>query len=356
MGLGQQGDWLRPEVIAEGGPSGTRGGPAMFELRPLSTGEVLDRIFSLYRSRFWLFAGISVVSAAVRVVVQAASLATAHTILRNVMPVGPVHHGPMPMHSFLAAEIRAWIAGLLFFLVSAITQAATSLAMSEAYLSRPTSAKAALLTAFKRWYRWVGIALWQGWSMLWIFFAVLIPGLLMLGYGARLRNPALTVFGGVLMFIAFLGALPAGFVLYLRNALAVPAAVVEGLKIRAAMRRSKNLAAGTKGRIFVVLLIAGVLYWVVGVVESPATLLMMFAPHKEHYIAQAITLVVSFAGYTVVAPVALIGLTLVYFDQRVRKEALDLQLLLEQTRGPAPEPAPPVELPPSGAERIAPVE
>jgi len=34
----------------------------------------------------------------------------------------------------------------------------------------------------------------------------------------------------------------------------------------------------------------------------------------------------------------LIGLTLVYFDQRVRKEALDLQLLLEHARetGAAP--------------------
>ena len=32
---------------------------ARFELRPLSLGEVLDRTFAFYRSRFWLFAGIS---------------------------------------------------------------------------------------------------------------------------------------------------------------------------------------------------------------------------------------------------------------------------------------------------------
>ena len=46
----------------------------------------------------------------------------------------------------------------------------------------------------------------------------------------------------------------------------------------------------------------------------------------------------TFVSHTVVAPVALIGLTLVYFDQRVRKEALDLELLLESARLPHAQP------------------
>ncbi len=150
--------------------------------------------------------------------------------------------------------------------------------------------------------------------------------------------------------------MPVGVILYLRNALAVPAAVVERLKIRAAMRRSKALAAGTKGRIFVVLLIAAVLYWVVGVLESPAAVLIMLAPKQEHYMAQGITLVLSFVGHMVVAPVALIGLTLVYFDQRVSKEALDIQLLLEQTRGPVPSSGLPMAAEGLAENGISPVE
>ena len=110
--------------------------------------------------------------------------------------------------------------------------------------------------------------------------------------------------------------------------------MVERLTIRPAMRRSKALAAGAKGRIFVVLLIAGALYYLVALLESPATILIMFAPKQQHYLAQALALIVTFVGHTVVAPVALIGLTLIYFDQRVRKEALDLQLLLEGNRAP----------------------
>ena len=66
--------------------------------------------------------------------------------------------------------------------------------------------------------------------------------------------------------------------------------------------------------------------------QMPFSWLMLMAPNQQHYLARAIALLLTFAGHTLVAPVALIGLTLVYFDQRVRKEALDLQLLLEHAR------------------------
>lgn len=348
--------WLQPQAVVEPGQPGVSSRPAMFELRPLSLGEVLDRTFAIYRSRFWLFASISAVSASVQVIVQALSLATAHTIIRSIpRGPGPVRN-PVQMGTFVAAEARPWLAALAFFLVAAITQAATSLALSEVYLNRPASAKGALRIAVRRWYRWIGIALWQIGSLAWVPFAVAIPGLLLLGEGAHTNNPTLSVLGGVVMFAAILGGVPVGVILYLRNALAVPSAMVEKLKIRAAMRRSKVLAAGTKGRIFVVLLIASVLYWVVGVLESPAAFLIMFAPRQEHYLAQALTLIITFVGHTVVAPVALIGLTLVYFDQRVRKEALDVQLLLENTRGGAGFGAPVVSAAPLAPERTVPIE
>ena len=335
MAGGTERDWLRPEVLTEAGRPVETHRPALFELRPLSLGEVLDRTFSLYRSRFWLFASIASVSASVQVIVQAIALAAARIVFRSIAPNGPTHRGrPMPLHGFVSAELGTWIAALLFFLVSAITQAATSLAMSEVYLNQPASAKAALGVAARRWYRWIGIALWQAGSMLWIPLLAFIPGFVLLAFGSRSGNPALTVIGGILLFLAVCAAFPAGFILYLRNTLAIPAAMVERLTIRPAMRRSKALAAGTKGRIFVVLLIAGALYYLVALLESPATILIMLAPKQQHYLAQALALIVTFVGHTVVAPVALIGLTLVYFDQRVRKEALDLQLLLEGNRAP----------------------
>ncbi len=349
MAEGAEREWLPPERIAES-PRRTEATQTRFGLRPLSLGEVLDRTFALYRSRFWLFASISAVSASVQVAVQAISLTVAHTLMRQVALNGPgAPPGPRALGGFLQAQAPAYAAVLVYFLVAAVTQAATSLAMSEVYLGASASAKTSLQMALRRWYRWIGIALWQAGSFLWLPLAGVVPGFLLVTYGTRSANRVLVGFGAFLVIAAMLGGFAGGLVLYLRNALAVPAAVVERLTIRPAMRRSKVLAAGTKGRIFVVLLIAGCLLSVVGVLESPASLLILLAPKQQHYLAEVFTLLTSFLGRTVVAPVALIGLTLVYFDQRVRKEALDLELLLEESRGAKADPAAAGILPAEGS-------
>ena len=350
-------DWVRPEAPVETpGTAWGAGAPAQFELRPLSLGEVLDRTFALYRSRFWLFAGISMLAASVNVVGQAISLATAQRLASHAIfaPAPNPATALLNMRAVGAAQLPAYGVMLLFVLVSAVTQAGTALALTQVYLGRPASVKAALSAVGRRWYRWIGIAIWQAWSTLWVPLAALIPALLLLGFGARSGNVGLDVIGGILAFLAILAGFPVGVILYLRNALAIPAAVTEGLTIRPAMRRSKVLAAGTKGRIFVVLLIAGCLLEVVAVLQTPVAMLMILAPHQQHYLARAIALLVAFVGHTVVAPVALIGLTLTYFDQRVRKEALDLELLLENARGTGAA-APAVAIQPGTPEGYAPL-
>ena len=64
-------EWVRPAQPGESGGTAWAGkhGERHFELRPLSLGEVLDRTFAIYRSRFWLFAGIAMTAAAVNAVV-----------------------------------------------------------------------------------------------------------------------------------------------------------------------------------------------------------------------------------------------------------------------------------------------
>lgn len=329
-------DWVRPAPPVEASGTAWSGrGPARFELRPLSLGEVLDRTFALYRSRFWLFAGISMIAASVNVVGQAISLANAQRLAAHAVfaPTANPATALLNLRAVGAAQLPAYLVMIVLVLVSAVTQAATALALTKVYLERPTSVQDVFRAVGPRWYRWIGIAIWQAGSMLWVPLAALVPAILLLGLGTRSNNTGLIVIGGLLALIAILGGFPVGFILYLRNALAVPAAVTEGLTIRPAMRRSKVLAAGTKGRIFVVLLIAGCLLEVVAVLQTPLAMLMMLTPQHQHYVARAIALLITFVGDSAVAPVALIGLTLVYFDQRVRKEALDLELLLENARG-----------------------
>ncbi len=328
-------EWLRPPQPQEATGAAWTGKPQpQFELRPLSLGEVLDRTFALYRSRFWLFAGIAMIAASVNVVGQAASLATAHKLARSgaFNPAASPAAAMLNLRAMGTAHLSTYLVALIFFLVTAVTQAATALALTRVYLHRDVSVKMALGTVAPRWYRWIGIQFWKLGSLLWVPLAAGVPGLLLMGFGARSGNTALVGIGALLFSIAVLGGFPVGAILYIRNALSIPAAVTEGLTIRPAMRRSKVLSAGTKGRIFVVGLVAVALLEVVGVLQSPVAFLMMLAPNQQHYLARGIALLIAFVGHTVVSPVGEIGMTLLYFDQRVRREALDLELLLENAR------------------------
>ena len=328
-------EWVRPlhpQEAAGTTPADTA--QKHFELRPLSLGEVLDRTFAIYRSRFWLFAGIAMIAASVNVIGQGISLATAHKLARS----GVFAPAPSPSAALLnlrnmgTAHLGTYAVALIFFLVTSVTEAATALALTRVYLERSVSVKMALGTVAPRWYRWIGIQFWKLGSLVWVPLAAGLPGLLLMGFGARSANTALVAVGALLFSLAVLAGGPVGVILYLRNALAIPAAVTEGLTIRPAMRRSKVLAAGTKGRILMVALVAGALLEVVAVLQTPISLLVVFAPNQEHYLARALALLITFVGHTVVSPVGEIGMTLLYFDQRVRREALDLELLLENAR------------------------
>lgn len=321
--------------------------PPAHLLRPLTTGEILDSTFTLYRSRFWLFAGLASLAGAWSVVIQGLQLLLRHLTL--------IHYGQRAVSAETSGA--SGISAIIMLPVTAVVHAAAVYALSEIYLGRPISAAQALAATRSKWLRYVGISLWQGWAAAWVFLLLFIPALILIIVLAA-RSTGGVALGALLMFLAVFGGGTYGVIAYIRNSLAVPSAVVEGSGVRASMRRSKDLAAGTKGRIFLVLLVAFALYMVAGVLDTPLLILIARSPAQEHILAQGVMLLVGFIAQTVVAPVVIIGLTLVYFDQRVRNEAFDLLMLLGPTDPiPAvpepiiPEPGPlPTEPPPFYAD------
>ena len=94
-------------------------------LRPLSTGELLDRTFSLYRSHFGLFVGI---------------FALPYLVVFAYQCVGLAFRSPTPQFSnILMSAVWGLGAILLIFIVSAASQAATVVAVSNLHLDRPAS-------------------------------------------------------------------------------------------------------------------------------------------------------------------------------------------------------------------------
>ncbi len=313
--------WLAPASLQEGPGVPAGSGPArapMYELRPLSTGEVLDRTFSLYRSRFLMFAGIAALAAAVRLVGQALEI-----VLQRFLGGSSTNPADVMGKAVLLSLPMTFV----FMMALAVSQAATVWAMAEVYLGRSATVMESLRAIGSRWLRFLGIALWQIWSYVWLPLAL---GLAYIGiYFAAGRT--LGGFGtGFLLVSGMLAALVVGFIFYLRNLLAVPAAVREDLTVRAAMRRSKVLSKGAKGKLFLVLLIAAALYFVMGIVLSTVAFvaLILHRGQQATLMVQILTMGIVFLGYTLISPVIMIGVALLYFDQRVRREAFDVAVLL----------------------------
>lgn len=94
-------------------------------LRPLSTGELLDRTFSLYRSHFGLFVGIFALPHLAVLAFQFIGI--------SVRPPG------RQLADIMASMGWVWGAVLLSMIFSAVSQAATVVAVSEVHLGRSAS-------------------------------------------------------------------------------------------------------------------------------------------------------------------------------------------------------------------------
>jgi hypothetical protein len=125
-----------------------------------------------------------------------------------------------------------------------------------------------------------------------------------------------------------------------RYALAVAACTLEKLPVRQSIARSKFLTRGAKGRIFGIILLTGVMKFILAyALQLPALLInkSVILTSKTH-LSMASTAwihIANFLGGSIAGPITTIALVLVYYDQRVRKEAFDLQLMMESVSPPS---------------------
>jgi len=314
-------DWLGGSDLRTESLSGAGTGklqPAVrHELRPLTTGEILDRTFFLYRSNFWLYVGLASIAAGASVLTSIGKIAylRLNATAQSNSPKAMVWTGVLTV-----------VGLLVYFAVYSVTHAATVSAVSAIYLGEEASMGSALGAVRGNWFRFCLISLWQSWSGGWIFLLLLAPAVLIPALGLRNLNGFVALLGGLAMI-----SLVYGIIAYIRNSLAIPAAVMENLGVRAAMRRSKVLVAGRKGRIFLLGLLMIALYMVAGMIQMPFAMLILHSRSAEHVLVQVISLLVAFLCSSLIGPVAAIALCLFYIDERVRKEAFDIEYLMEKT-------------------------
>jgi len=326
--------WARSESLAQ-----TSSG---YDLRPLSTGEVLDRTFQLYRSRFALFASLAALPAGVSFLTGALQvlLTTGERALRNGMHIQTISK---PVLYWIIVAVGL----LLYFTCYGITQAATTWAVAEIYLGKPASVGAAWRAATAHWFRYVLVTLRQYWSICWWLMLSIVMFFAVLFFIPRLGGRGVIAVG-IFSFIFGLQILASGiYAIYaaIRVSLAVPASVIESLGPNHAVLRSMILLTERKGRIFLLGLLLLAMGMIVGLVLSPLTIIAVRAHGAERYILQMIQLAGAFLSRLLVGPVGAIGLCLFYFDERVRHEGFDIEFLMLRA-GPPPA-NPPAEANPS---------
>ena len=252
------------------------------DLRPLSTTELVDKAFTLYRSNFFSFVGIAAIAHLIPLILKYFAYLTVGTI-------DVTDFDSRSALVFVIAEIGDIVA-------SAIALGATAYAVSAIYFGGVARISDAL--------RKVGTK---------------IGRIIAIRFAVRL----LTIIGLVLLI------LPGLFWLACYS-LAIPAAILENLPVNKALTRSNELSDGSRRRILdvyiMVYLLGLILQWIFGLIERLISS-MSHAPNLNAYpLFQSL---LEFGVNTLVFPILGISLVLAYYDQRVRKEAFDLQLMME---------------------------
>jgi hypothetical protein len=148
-----------------------------------------------------------------------------------------------------------------------------------------------------------------------------------------------SMFISVALFVGYLLLfIPAVFVA-LEVCLTLDAIVAENAGAFKAISRSHELISGYRGRVFVAWLVCYAISTAVSyaIVIPPALGLMAYIPSGSvpGWLI-AILILAYFLALTVPAPLLAIVLCLIYYDARVRKEGFDLQRMLDQLPTPAP--------------------
>ena len=317
-------------------------------LQPLNLGELLDRMFSLYRKNFLLFFGImllpSVLAMASGILMAVFRSPMVATPSPGATTVNPAIIGSV-MGGFIVAMVAYWI-------VYAIALGASTFAVADVYLGRTATIAAS-------YHRIRG----RIWRLLWLMFLVALRvfGLFVLiGVGFALLIPLLAGRGpsagvaGVIAVLMMLVLFPVAFGLtiwlMLRYSVCIPSMVLEDLHAGQAIRRSAQLMKGNYLRCFLLLMLTVVITYVsLTIFQGPFYIAMFLAARHGQVAIWLLSLssVSGALGGALSAPLIMIGLVLLYYDIRVRKEAFDLQLMMSLVDQAGAQPA-------SGAPAAAP--
>ncbi|MFE0193468.1 hypothetical protein [Streptomyces sp. NPDC058989] len=308
--------------------------PGVIPLRPLGIGEILDGAVSTMRAHWRTVLGISLIVAVVSQ--TAVTIVTgvwfrdggrATTVSSDNVP--PIRDTMRQLGDTLAGSAITSAIGLL---ATIIATGLLTMVVSRAVLGRPVTAGEAWRDARAQLPRLLGLLVLLPAIVTAIFAVGVAPGVIVAATGTHDIGLLLAMLGG-------LAATVVSIWLWVRYSLASPALMLEKQGVIASMRRSAKLVRGSWWRVLGAQLLA---YLLIGIVEFiiqiPATLiafliggesLMAWANGTSDGTGWSFLIVLGIGAVissTITFPISAGVTALLYMDQRIRREALDLEL------------------------------
>lgn len=303
--------------------------PGVVPLRPLSVGEMLDGSVSAMRAHWRTALGVSLV---VALFVQIVSVLIERFLLPEPITIDPdaseteaLRQSFDAMRSMLITSAPSALLGMAAFL---FTASVLGVVVSRSVLGRTATSAEVRAEVRPRILGVVGLALLLAVTTVAIMAVGVAPGLLV-GSAA----------GAGLLGLGFFAAFGVSLWLMVVTCLAAPALVLERQSVGQALRRSAKLVRGAWWRIFgilaatcvcviVVSLVIGVPFLLIGLSVDGGASGGLFSndPAPTGWLFLVVSsignVLISMLTYPFVSGVV----SLVYVDQRIRREALDLEL------------------------------
>jgi hypothetical protein len=303
--------------------------PGAIPLRPLKLGDILEASFRIIRRNAAATVGAAVLVSAITMLIP-----LVYTALLTF-------DGSLDFFTSTDSEftdVEAWrfvgwlgvlVLGLLLQSIGLafVSAMATPVTLSAALGKRMTMAQAWAATHGKRW-RLVGLIAFFTLASLLALTVYIVPFVLIAFVGG---GTPMYVLWGLLGFAALIVGMAWGWTrLYL---LSIPALMAEGAGVFQSLRRGYSLSAGQFWRLLgIALLVSLIALFASFVLAMPVSLLAQLAPALvgDEYALLGLTLsqlLSTLIQSAFTTPFVAVSTSLLYIDQRIRKEAFDIELM-----------------------------
>ncbi|MFC0848004.1 glycerophosphoryl diester phosphodiesterase membrane domain-containing protein [Streptomyces noboritoensis] len=329
----QQGGWGRPP--APGGNWNHGWGPApaakpgVIPLRPLGVGEILDGAVSTMRAHWRTVLGLTLT---VAVITQIADILVQRYLLPDPPEIDPDATGTEAINqafdSLRSSMLSLLPVGVLALIGTLFVTAVLTVVISRSVLGRPVTLREAWAEARPRLLPLLGLL------VLLPLMAGAVVGIGILP-GALIGSDA----GAALAGLGGLAAVVVVIWLLVQFSLAAPALMLERQGLVKSLRRSAKLVRGAWWRIFGITLLTVLLTFIVSmIIAIPFTVIgtlvddggadSLFSGSTSDFgwPFLIITGIGAVIGSAITYPISAGVTALLYVDQRIRREALDLDL------------------------------